>query len=218
MLTTASAFFVRAVLGMTIVIWSPTVSPVDGTAVPVESIPCPVADQLMVELPAVNVQLKFTDWPAAREPVNSVAASGALRLVAAVQVVQPVPVTFTPVIVTLPVLASLTTIVADWPTWIGLGVWLTVVSVVAGRQVLKVWTEKSFSTAVKDADERVCGRNVEMQPVKLSDLRSMPPSMSSFVAMLRFRVPSALRQAQPPHGTGPASLTPKLTALLLMGK
>ena len=42
---------------------------------------------------------------------------------------------------------------------------------------------KSLSVAVNDADDRVCGRKVLMQPVNPRPSRSIPPSMSSFWLM-----------------------------------
>ena len=58
---------------------------------------------------------------------------------------------------------------------------------------------KSLSTAVNDCDERVCGRNVLMQPWKPAAARSMPPSMNAFWASVVVLAPLELRQTQPPH-------------------
>src|SRR5437879_9948066 len=91
MFTVAAAFTVVVVSGATMVTSPLTVSFVDGTSAFRESLPCPVADQLKSELPAVNVQVKLTDWPAARLPVKAVDASGALRSAAAIHVPAVVP-------------------------------------------------------------------------------------------------------------------------------
>src|SRR5215831_17517242 len=53
---------------------------------------------------------------------------------------------------------------------------------------------KSFSVAVNCCAERVCGKKVLMQPWKPAAARSMPPSMSAFVASVVELVPLPVRQ------------------------
>ena len=98
-----------------------------------------MADQA-VSTAGLNVQVKLTDSPGARVPLK---APPPCLVASAVQVVQPVPVTLTLVSVSVPELASLTTIVTGEPAYTGLaGVWLTVVSVVAGvlHVLMLPWT------------------------------------------------------------------------------
>src|SRR5262245_28231189 len=93
-----------------------TVSPVAGTRTSLEPYPSLFPAQVKLLLPAVNEQLKFTDWPGASVPVNGVASSGGLRLLAAVNVAQLlVPVALTLVRVSSPELLSLTTMLTVSP-------------------------------------------------------------------------------------------------------
>src|SRR5262245_12588020 len=78
-------------------------SPASDTGFPATSVPCPVADQFAFTV-GENVQLNVTDAPAA-----------SLATLAGVQVVQPVPVTYTFVIVELPVFFSFTVTVTAVP-------------------------------------------------------------------------------------------------------
>jgi hypothetical protein len=91
-----------------------------GTSLPIESLPCPVAVQTVVEL-GVNVQLK------------SVAAPAASVVFPPAHVAQPTPVTDTLVIATSPVFVSVTVIVTlvPAPTLVP-GETLFVVSIVDG--------------------------------------------------------------------------------------
>src|SRR3990172_6451458 len=70
-------------------------------------------------------------------------------------------------------------------------------------QVLKGIISKSFSVAVKDCDDRVCGMKVERQRVKPSVFKLTPPSKNLFASTVVIRPPSAPRQARPPHSTAP---------------
>src|SRR5947199_7738960 len=73
------------------------------------------------------------------------------------------------------------------------------VRIVVGLQVLNWSSLKSFSTAVKDCDERVCGRNELIQPLNPIAARSTPTSNASFVWIVEVSTPVASRQAQPPQ-------------------
>src|SRR5215467_14194963 len=61
---------------------------------------------------------------------------------------------------------------------------------------------KSFRTAVKDCDERVCGKNVLIQPWNPAAPRSMPPSISAFCASVVVLAPEPMRHTQPPQVMG----------------
>src|SRR6478752_6344443 len=58
---------------------------------------------------------------------------------------------------------------------------------------------KSFRTDVNVADERVCGKNVLMHPVKPAAARSMPPSINVLVSNVAVPTPLPLRHTQPPQ-------------------
>src|SRR5438132_10041832 len=75
------------------------------------------------------------------------------------------------------------------------------VRMVCGRQVLNWRSLKSFRTAVKDCDERVCGRNELIQPLKPIAARSTPTSNNSLVRIVEVSTPLAFRQAHPPQPT-----------------
>ena len=51
-----------------------------------------------------------------------------------------------------------------------------ILRIVVGLQVLNWSSLKSFKTAVKDCEDRVCGRNELMQPLNPIAARSMPTS------------------------------------------
>ena len=87
--------------------------------------------------------------------------------------------------------------VADPPTVIELGL-----SAVETLQEFRlIGPPKSFSTEVKDCEDRVWGRNVLTQPENLRVSRLTPPSMKSLVATWSGEVTSVLpsRQTQPPQ-------------------
>ena len=69
---------------------------------------------------------------------------------------------------------------------------------------------KSLRTDVIDCDDRVCGRNVAMQPLKPKSLRLSPPSMNAFVRSVAVGVPSARRHSQPPQLVGVELFTEKV--------
>ena|SRR5439155_5298255 len=73
------------------------------------------------------------------------------------------------------------------------------VRIVVGLQVLNWSSLKSFSTAVKDCEERVCGRNVLMQPLNPIAARSTPTSNASLSGSVEVSTPFLSRQAQPPQ-------------------
>jgi hypothetical protein len=104
---------------------------------------------------------------------------------------------------------------------VGVGVFVFVgvavfvgVGVDGGGHVLNViGPPKSFSVAVNDCDDRVCGQNVWMQPVKPSADRSIAPSMNSFLSIVVDESAPLSRQTQPPQ---PIARSPVFTPKMML--
>src|SRR5207244_3097709 len=93
-------------------------------------------------------------------------------------------------------------------------------------QVLNGISWKSFSVAVNDCDDRVCGMNVLRHWLKPSDFRFTPPSKNLFASTVDSGAPLTSRQTQPPQSTAPvpfvtaftASATPAGTPVIAAGQ
>ena len=90
--------------------------------------------------------------------------------------------------------------------------WISVTMLVGFGQVLNGIKAKSFTVEVNDADVRVCGMKVLMQPVNPMDARLTLPSINSFVSMFATLFPLPSRHTQPPQGTVPPEFVTALTA------
>src|SRR5438874_5364158 len=79
-------------------------------------------------------------------------------------------------------------------------------------QVLNGISWKSFSVAVNDCDERVCGTNVLRQLLNPSAFRFTPPSKNLLMSTVDCGAPLTSRQTQPPQSTAAVPLVTAFTA------